>query len=77
MDEDISELDALQAEYKAAVDAWVIAIRREEELASTPHNIAEVDLWEAAHFHEDDLRNKVKAAKTAYEDALRRKFFDF
>ena len=33
--------------------------------------------WEEAHFAEDDIRSKVKAAKKDYEDALRRKFFNF
>jgi hypothetical protein len=70
-------LDQLQAAYKAAVDEWVVAIRKEEALASINHTIAEVDQWEKAHFDEDDARNKVLAAKEAYEDALRRKFFGF
>lgn len=77
MSEAQAELDALQTAYKQAVDAWVEAIREEEALASVAHNVAEVDLWEAAAFHEEDLRNEVKAAKAAYEDALRRVFFDF
>jgi hypothetical protein len=75
--EDHRELDALQADYKAAVDQWRAAIRREEDLASVNHNVAEVDKWEQAHFDEDDLRIKVKAAKKRYEDALREKFYGF
>lgn len=74
--EDVAELDRMQGAYRAAVDEWVEAIRQEEALASVNHTIAEVDQWEAAHFREDDLRSKVKAAKRDYEDALRRKFFD-
>jgi hypothetical protein len=74
---DIDEaLDQLQAAYKAAVEEWVTAIRHEEELASGNHSLAEIDQWEAAHFKEDELRTKVKAAKNEYEDALRRKYFD-
>jgi hypothetical protein len=76
-DQDHSELDRLQGEYKAAVEQWIAAIRREEDLASVPHEIAEVDNWEGAGFEEDDIRNKVKAAKKAYEDALREKFYGF
>lgn len=76
-DQDHSELDRLQSEYKAAVEQWIAAIRREEDLASVPHEIAEVDKWEGAGFDEDDIRNKVKAAKKAYEDALREKFYGF
>jgi hypothetical protein len=71
------ELDALQAAYKDAVETWVAAIRKEEALASVNHDIAEVDLWEKAHFEEDEMRSAVKAAKEKYEDALREKFFGF
>ena len=71
------ELDRLQAVYKKAVDEWVDAIRREEALASVRHDVAELDKWEAAYFEEYALRNKVRAAKTQYEDALRRKFYHF
>lgn len=77
MDDSVSELDRLQAAYKAAVEDWIAAIKREEELASVNHTVAEVDKWEAAHFAEDEIRAKVKTAKKDYEDALRRKFFDF
>jgi hypothetical protein len=72
-----AELDRLQAAYKAAVEQWIEAIRDEEGLASVHHSVADVDAWEAAHFHEDELRNAVKAAKKDYEDALRREFYDF
>jgi hypothetical protein len=68
-------LDELQSAYKAAVDEWVAAIREEEALASVNHSVAEIDQWENAHFHEEDLRNKAKAAKKEYEAALRFKFF--
>jgi len=71
------ELDALQASYKDAVEAWIAAIRKEEALASVNHDMAEIDEWEKAHFEEDEMRNTVKAAKEKYEDALRAKFFGF
>ena len=71
------DLDQLQAAYKAAVEAWIVAIRKEEALASVNHEIADVDAWEQAHFEEDEQRNTVKAAKEEYEDALRAKFFGF
>jgi hypothetical protein len=77
MENEISQLDQLQAAYKAAVEEWIKAIRHEETLASVNHSVAEVDQWEQAHFEEDDLRGKVKAAKKDYEDALRAKFFNF
>jgi vacuolar-type H+-ATPase subunit D/Vma8 len=71
------ELDTLQAAYKAAVETWIAAIRKEEALASVNHEIADVDQWENAHFEEDAIRSTVKAAKEKYEDALREKFFGF
>jgi hypothetical protein len=74
---DASELDELQAAYKAAVEKWIAAIGEEEALASVNHNVAEIDQWEAAHFKEDELREVVLEAKKQYEDALRRKFFNF
>jgi hypothetical protein len=77
MAQDVLDLDQMQTEYKAAVEEWIAAIKEEEALASVNHNIAEVDKWEAAHFKEDDIRSKVKAAKRRYEDALRKKFFSF
>jgi hypothetical protein len=72
-----AELDQMQAAYKAAVEEWITAIKQEETLASVNHTIAEVDKWEQAHFKEDEVRNRVKAAKRRYEDALREKFFGF
>ncbi len=76
-DIDVGELDQMQEAYKAAVEEWIGAIKQEEALASVNHTVAEVDQWEGAHFKEDDIRNKVKAAKKQYEDALRLKFFHF
>jgi len=78
MASDTPEFDELQNAYKAAVENWIAAIREEEALVSvTPHSVAEVDKWEAAHFKEEEVRCEVKAAKKAYEDALREKFFGF
>jgi hypothetical protein len=71
------ELDQLQAEYKAAVDDWVAAIRKEETLASGNHNVAELDQWEAAHFREHKLHREVDYRKRLYENALRREFYGF
>jgi hypothetical protein len=74
---EIAELDQLQSDYKSAVDVWVAAIRYEEALASLNHSVAEVDQWEHAAAREEVARKKVKAAKTAYESALRQEFFNF
>lgn len=77
MPHDDSELEKLQAAYKTAVEEWIAAIKQEEALVSVTQTIAEVDRWEQAHFKEDEIRDKVKAAKKQYEDALREKFFGF
>ena len=77
MEANTDELDEMQRAYKAAVDEWVVAIRAEEDLASQAHSLAEVDRWEKAHFREEELRNAAKAAKRAYEDAIRQEFFGF
>jgi dynactin complex subunit len=77
MSSEHSELDELQASYKAAVEQWISAIRKEEALASVDHSLAELDAWEQAHLDEDEIRSSVKEAKETYEDALREKFFGF
>ena len=74
---DIAELDQMQSNYKTAVDEWIAAIRQEEALASVNHNVAEVDQWENAAYTEEAAREKAKAAKKEYEDALRQEFFNF
>jgi hypothetical protein len=71
------ELDQLQASYKGAVENWVKAIREEETLASSNHNVADLDKWEAAHFREHKLHREADYRKRLYEDALRREFFGF
>lgn len=48
------------------MDEWRAAIREAEALASVNHSVAEVDKWEGAHFREEELRNKAKAAKKEY-----------
>jgi hypothetical protein len=71
------ELNQLQADYKAAVDNWVTAIREEEALASGNHDVAELDKWEGAHFREHKLHKEVDYRKRLYENALRREFYGF
>jgi hypothetical protein len=77
MPEDLAALDDLQQEYKEAVDEWIATIREEEALASVDHSVAAIDKWDNAGFVEEAARNRAKAAKKAYEDALREKFFNF
>ena len=62
---------------RVVVDEWVAAIREEEALASVHHDIARIDAWERAAIHEDELRQRAKAAKKTYDDALREKFYHF
>jgi hypothetical protein len=77
MAENQEELDRLQANYKAAVDDWVAAIREEEALASVTHNVVDLDKWEDAGFRENKKRKEVIYRKRLYEDGLRREFFGF
>jgi hypothetical protein len=74
---EIAELDAMQSNYMAAVDAWLEAIHNERTLAAGNHSVAEVDIWEHAHDREEEARAKAKTAKKAYEAALRQEFFNF
>ena len=76
MDNAEAELDRLQNAYKAAVDTWITAIRAEEALASVHHRVAELDIWENAHFLAEEARGNAQAAKTAYEAGLRAQLFD-
>jgi hypothetical protein len=68
---------SLQNAYRIAVDEWVNAIRAEEALALAHPSERQVDIWEAAHFKEDDLRNRALEAKKNYEGAVRQNLFDF
>jgi len=61
--DDNSELDQMQLAYKAAVEEWIAAIKREEALASVNHSIAEVDKWEDARFKEDEARRGVEISR--------------
>jgi hypothetical protein len=72
-----AEIDRMQKAYLVAVDEWIAAIRAEEALVSASPSLAEVDRWEQAHFREEEVRNKAKAAKKDYEAAVRSKFFGF
>jgi hypothetical protein len=69
------ELDALLKEYHQAVEEWIAKIREESALATVEHSVKAVDAWEAAGFSEEEARKKAKAAKKAYEAALRRILF--
>jgi hypothetical protein len=67
----------MQSGYKTAVNQWIEAIRAEEALAFAQPTVREEDIWEKAHFKEDEARNKAKQAKKAYEGAIRQNLFQF
>jgi hypothetical protein len=71
------EVDAMLRRYKAAVDAWIEAIREEVALASRHDSIEEVDQWEAAHGREEEARDIARQAKQEYEEAIRREYYGF
>jgi len=60
-----SALSVLRLAYKKAVDDWVSAIRDEEALATTDHSMTAMELWDAAHFREDDALTKAREARDA------------
>jgi len=72
MAQENTELDRLQDAYQAAVGTWIEAIQAERQLASVHHTVAQVDIWENAHFLAEDARRTAEAAKSAYESALSR-----
>jgi hypothetical protein len=71
------ELDILLASYKRAVEQWVQAIREEEDFATPDHSMKEWEAWDQAGFREEEAREKAKAARQAYLDALREKLYNF
>ena len=66
-----SDLDQLRTTYKAAVDAWVAAIRTEEALATPDHSMIAMEHWDKAAFAEQDAQAVAKAARDKYKDGLR------
>ena len=68
---DTSTLDALRLAYKQATDEWVLAIRSEQNLATSDHSVVAWEHWDTAGFAEEDARTKAKLARDAYKDGLR------
>jgi hypothetical protein len=71
------DFDQLLANYKQAVDAWVIAIRTEEALANEDHSMIEMEKWDAAGFVIHDAEAAAKKARDRYKNALRKKNYGF
>jgi len=65
------ELDALQRNYKDAVDRLVAAIRVEEALANADHSETAMEKWDRADFAVQDALKQAKEAREQYKDSLR------
>ncbi len=71
------DFDALLANYKQAVDAWVKAIHLEESLATPDHSMKEMEKWDSAGLAIHDAEAAAKKARDAYKNALRKKNYGF
>jgi hypothetical protein len=74
---DTSKLDELRANYKAATEQWVAAIRAEEALATTDHSMVAMERWDAADFIVQDAQKNASAARDLYKDELRKIDYGF
>ena len=72
-----ASLDALLGDYKAAVEACIVAVREEEALAVPDHSMRDWDAWERAGLNTEAARQKAVKARKAYENALRKMLLDF
>jgi hypothetical protein len=70
-------LDTLLAAYKASVEAWIAAIREEEQLAASDHSMRDWEVWDQAVLKEQDAGEAVAEAREEYEDALRKALLNF
>jgi hypothetical protein len=68
---DASNLDELRIAYKKATDEWVLAIRKEEALATADHSESAWEHWDSAGLTEQDAQARARIARDAYKDALR------
>jgi hypothetical protein len=71
------DFDQLLSNYKQATDAWVAAIRAEEDLANEDHSMIEMEKWDAAGFVIHDAEATAKKARDQYKNALRKKNYGF
>jgi hypothetical protein len=72
-----ANLDALLGEYKAAVEACIVAVREEEALALPDHSMRDWDAWDHAGLNVEAAREKAVKARKAYENALRKMLLGF
>jgi hypothetical protein len=71
------ELDALLAAYKSNVEAWIAAIREEEQLAIPDHSMRDWESWDHAVLKEEEAGERAADARQEYEDALRKSLLNF
>jgi hypothetical protein len=71
------DFDGLLTKYRAAVDAWVAAIKAEEALANEDHSMVGMEKWDAAGFAVQDVEAVAKKAREQYKTALRKKNYGF
>ena len=69
--------DQLLHDYRQAIDAWVDAIRAEEDLANDDHSMVEMEKWDTAGLHAHDAERTAKKARDLYKNALRKKNYGF
>jgi hypothetical protein len=74
---DTAKLDELRANYKAATEQWVAAIRAEEALATSDHSMVAMERWDAADFIVQDAQKNASAARDLYKDELRKIDYGF
>ena len=73
----MEDFDQLLQKYKQTVDAWVVAIKAEEALASPDHTMVEMEKWDAAGLAVHDAELAAKKARDCYKNALRKKNYGF
>lgn len=75
---ELAELDELKLNFERALERWVRSIQRLQELlAETSHSAKAEDVWRQADFEQEEAQKAVKAARQAYEDAVRSANFGF
>jgi hypothetical protein len=74
---DTSNLDTLRANYKAATEQWIAAIRAEEALATPDHSMVAMEKWDGADFQVQDAEKAAKTARDLYKDGLRKIDYGF
>lgn len=73
-----AELDAYKRDFESALERWIRSIQNlQRVLAGTSHSAKSEDIWREADFEQEEAQKNVKAAREAYQDAVRKANFDF